>query len=169
MLDNLIQTDAAINPGNSGGALLDEHGKLIGINMAIYSQSGGNQGIGFAIPINQVKSITQELIDYGYIKRGWLGSSLIEISNEMKKYLKYDLPFGVYVESVSKSSPAAKAGIVPTDIITHIDGKLASEVFSTVRMIAAFTPETAHEFTIFRDGTNVKLNVVIGFRPKKTR
>ena len=117
--ENFIQTDASINPGNSGGALVDSRGALIGINSAIYSKSGGNNGIGFTIPSNMVKAIAKKLIIYGYIKRGVLGISVIDLNNKLKKFYKHNQ--GVVVVNTIKGFPAYKAGLKRGDLILKID------------------------------------------------
>lgn len=136
--EDFIQTDAAINPGNSGGALLNIKGELIGINTAIFSRSGGYQGIGFAIPVNMVKYIFDNLLDDGKITRGWLGVHIQEITSELAKQLKLSDSNGVLVSEVVKKSPADKGGLKRGDVIVKFDGvgvdspsKLRNKVAST--------------------------------------
>ncbi len=121
--ENFIQTDASINPGNSGGALVNLNGELIGINTAIFSRSGGNIGIGFAIPVNMAQDIMQQLIKYGKVKRGRLGAQAQDLTPELAQ--AFNIPFrrGAVVSHVDKDSPADKAGLKPGDIVTEINGK----------------------------------------------
>ncbi|MDH5396359.1 MAG: Do family serine endopeptidase, partial [Gammaproteobacteria bacterium] len=121
--ENFIQTDASINPGNSGGALVDLNGNLIGINTAIFSQSGGNIGIGFAIPINMANSIMQQLITSGEVKRGHLGAQAQDLTPQLAQ--AFNIPFrrGAVISHVDKDSPADRAGLKPGDIVTEINGK----------------------------------------------
>jgi len=121
--ENFLQTDASINPGNSGGALVNLHGQLIGINTAIFSKSGGNIGIGFAIPINMAHDIMQQLLEHGEVKRGRLGAQAQDLTAELAQ--AFDIPFrrGAVVSQVEKDSPADLAGLKPGDIVTEINGK----------------------------------------------
>ncbi len=121
--ENFIQTDASINPGNSGGALVNLRGELIGINTAIFSKSGGNIGIGFAIPINMAHDIMSQLIEYGEVKRGRLGAQAQDLTPELAQ--AFNIPFrrGAVIAHVDKGSPADKAGLRPGDIVTEINGK----------------------------------------------
>jgi len=118
-----IQTDAAINPGNSGGALVDVDGRLIGINTAIYSRSGGSNGIGFAIPSRLVQQVLSSAINGGVLSRPWLGASTGTVTSELSRALDLDRPAGAIIEEVWKSGPADKAGLKPGDVITQISGQ----------------------------------------------
>lgn len=119
--ENFIQTDAAINPGNSGGALINSYGELIGINTAIFSKSGGSQGIGFAIPLSLAKNVLTQIIEFGHVKRGWLGIAIQDMSIELVKSFGMDKVYGVIVNGVANTGPADKAGIKPGTVITHIN------------------------------------------------
>jgi Do/DeqQ family serine protease len=121
--EDFIQTDASINPGNSGGALVNLKGELIGINSAILSRSGGNIGIGFAIPVNMARSISEQLIKYGSVKRGLLGVNIYSLTPDMAKSLNIPNTAGVLVSQVTEGSAAEKAGIKPGDVITSINGQ----------------------------------------------
>jgi len=121
--EDFIQTDASINPGNSGGALVNLRGELVGINSAILSRSGGNIGIGFAIPVNMARSIMDQLLKYGSVKRGLLGVNIFSLTPDMAKSLNITNTQGVLVSQVTEGSAADKAGIKPGDVITNINGQ----------------------------------------------
>src|SRR5690606_583193 len=123
-----IQTDAAINPGNSGGALVDMAGKLVGINTAIFSRSGGSQGIGFAIPVNMVRVVVASARSGGSaVQRPWLGASLQAVTADIADSLGLKRPTGALVRSVTSGSPAAKAGLKAGDLITAVDGQTVDD------------------------------------------
>ena len=134
--EDFIQTDAAINPGNSGGALVNVKGELVGINTAIYSTSGGYQGIGFAIPSNMVKSVMDSLITKGKVVRGWLGISIQEITPELAKQFNLKDETGALIGDVVEKSPAEKAGLKRGDVILEFDGKKVEEINILRNMIA---------------------------------
>lgn len=165
-LDNLIQTDAAINPGNSGGALIDVHGNLVGINLAIISRSGGSQGIGFAIPINLAKGIMSQLIKTGHIIRGWIGAQLQDLNNELKSNLGYNEDYGVYVQGVIRNSPAQKAGILPGDIILKINNIDLKSVSETIKLVGSLQPNKNYAIEVFRKFKFYSFSVLIGQVPK---
>jgi Do/DeqQ family serine protease len=165
-LDNLIQTDAAINPGNSGGALIDVHGNLVGINLAIISRSGGSQGIGFAIPINLAKDIMEQLIKTGHIVRGWIGAQLQDINTELKSRLGYNEEFGVYVQGVIRNSPAQKAGILPGDIIVKINNMDVKSVSEAVKLVGSLQPNKNYSIEVFRKFKFYSFSVLISQVPK---
>lgn len=121
-VENFIQTDAAINPGNSGGALINLKGELVGINTAIASRNGGYQGYGFAVPINLARRVSEDIIQYGSVQRGYIGIVLGDIDAAMAKVLKMDIPYGVLVQDILPDSPAQTAGLQQMDIILQIDG-----------------------------------------------
>ena len=120
--ENFIQTDASINPGNSGGALINLRGELIGINTAIVGPSGGNVGIGFAVPINMARSVIQQLVAHGEVKRGRLGVDVDDLTPDIAEALHIDAPGGAVVSKVEQGSPARRAGLLPGDVIIAIDG-----------------------------------------------
>lgn len=165
-LDNLIQTDAAINPGNSGGALIDVHGNLVGINLAIISRSGGSQGIGFAIPINLAKGIMEQLIKTGHIVRGWIGAQLQDLNTELKSHLGYNEDYGVYVQGVIRNSPAQKAGILPGDIILKINNIDVKTVSEAVKVVGSLHPNKNYSIEVFRKFKFYSFAVLIGQVPK---
>ena len=169
MLDNLIQTDAAINPGNSGGALIDAYGKLIGINMAIISQSGGYQGIGFAIPVDTAKDVMTQLIETGHIIRGWLGTHLRPIDEDMRKYLEIEeKEGGVYVAATVRSSPAQQAGILPGDVILKINDEKIKNIHRAVQLAGDLKPEKDYPIEVFRKGEYLTFSVRVKQRPENT-
>jgi len=122
-----IQTDAAINPGNSGGALVDVHGRLVGVNTAIYSKSGGSLGIGFAIPANMVRQVVQSALEGGKVHRPWFGAKLQTVTRDIAESLGIDRPAGALVKQMHKNSPAVRAGLRPGDVIVQIEDKAVSD------------------------------------------
>jgi serine protease Do len=137
--DDFIQTDAPINPGNSGGPLFNERGEVVGINTAIFSQSGGNVGIGFAIPINLAKKLVPELEESGHVTRAWLGVTIQKLTPDLAQSLGVEPARGALVAEVSPGSPAAASGIEPGDVITRYDGKAVDE-HAALPMLVASTP-----------------------------
>ena len=161
-IENFIQTDAAINSGNSGGALLNLKGQLIGINTAIMAPSGGNIGIGFAIPSNMVKNVVHQLLDFGEVKRGMLGVTGTELNADLAESFGYDKRNGAFVNEVQPNSAADKAGIKSGDIITSVNGKEVTS-FGQLRAIVA-TQRAGSKLTVgvFRDGRQMNVDVVLG-------
>jgi len=158
-LENFIQTDAAINRGNSGGALVNLNGELIGINTAILASSGGNIGIGFAIPGNMAMNLAQQLIEFGEVKRGQLGIKGTEMTADMAKAFKVDAQRGAFVSEVLPKSAAATAGIKSGDIITAIDGKPITS-FAELRVkIGTTAPGKEVKIGLLRDGKPLTLTV----------
>ena len=136
--ENFIQTDASINPGNSGGALVDSRGALIGINSAILSRSGGNNGIGFAIPSNMAKRVALSLIEKGRIDRGYIGVSISDLNNDLKEVYKND--HGALILNIEKNSPAQKAGLKRGDLILEIDGKTIKDANDLKNLVGSIAP-----------------------------
>ncbi len=159
--EDMIQTDAAINPGNSGGPLLNLDAKVVGINTAIASRSGGYQGIGFAIPISMARAIMKQLIDNGKVVRGWLGVAIQKLTPELSKSFDYK-GTGIVVADVSPGTPAAKAGIESGDIIVSLDGKEVREVSAFRNRIAQLAPGTKIELEVVRSGNSRKLTAQVG-------
>jgi serine protease DegQ len=165
--ENFIQTDAAINPGNSGGALVDTKGNLIGINTAIYSRSGGNMGIGFAIPINTAKQVMESILTNGSVTRGWIGVEPQNLSKELAESL--NLPkdtTGVLISGVLEGGPADKAGMKPGDVLTQVNSQAVSDVATLLNRIAQTSPGDEAKINLLRKGKTVTLKVQIGKRPK---
>ena len=159
--ENFIQTDAAINSGNSGGALVNLNGELIGINTAILGPNGGNVGIGFAIPTNMMKNLTDQIIEFGEVKRGMLGVQGGEITSELAEALGYSSSKGAFVSQVVADSPADKAGVKAGDIIVSLNGRNI-ESFSELRAnIATLGPGKKVRIGIVRDGKQKTMNVTL--------
>ena len=167
--ENFIQTDAAINPGNSGGALIDSQGNLIGINTAIYSQSGGSLGIGFAIPISTARNVMEQIIQNGTVTRGWIGVEAQEITPELAD--SFGLPDidGALIAGVQRGSPAESAGIKPGDILLTVDGKSVKDPQVMLDLIAGQKPGETVPFKLRREKSVVDAKVRIGKRPSQRR
>ena len=167
--ENFIQTDAAINQGNSGGALIDATGKLVGINTAILSQSGGSIGIGFAIPVSTAKQVMDQLIATGAVTRGWIGVELQEITPDLAESFKLGTTAGVLVAGIQRGSPADRAGIKPGDIIMLVDGTPAKDPDSMRNLIVALTPGKITTLKLKRGQSDIELQVKAGKRPEAKR
>ncbi len=163
--ENFIQTDAAINPGNSGGALINALGELIGINTAIFSKSGGSQGIGFAIPIDIAKDVMIQIIRYGHVRRGWLGVETRNISKKLIQLYQLRVDKGVLISGVLRNGPADKAGIEPGDVITKIDGQVVENSKTLIDLIAFKPPNTKLRIEGVRGKKRFKVTIVTGERP----
>ena len=171
--ENFIQTDAAINPGNSGGALVDVNGNLQGINTAIYSRSGGSLGIGFAIPVSTAKQVMEGIVKDGVVTRGWIGVEPQDLSPELavtfgiKNVTKSrDSLQGVIITGVLQGAPAAKAGIVPGDVIVSIAGKPIRNVSELLTQVSSIKPGSSEKFGIIRKEMPLELMVAAGTRPR---
>ncbi len=163
--ENFIQTDAAINPGNSGGALINAHGQMIGINTAIFSRSGGSQGIGFAIPSDLVTSVLQGITEEGRVVRGWLGIEIQEMTPALAESFGTEDAWGLIIAGIFRDSPAHQAGLQPGDILFSIDAKPITSGRSAMGQIAATKPGTVMEMGLLRNGEKLTLKVTIGDRP----
>ncbi len=162
-----IQTDAAINPGNSGGALVDLSGRLVGINSAIYSRSGGSMGIGFAIPVNMVKSVIAAAEHGGQtVKRPWLGAKLQNVTKDIADSLGLDRPVGAAVLSVTSNSPAAKAGLRRGDVILQIDGQDVDDAEGLNFRIAAKPLGGVASLSLLRDGKTIAAPLQLAAAPE---
>jgi serine protease Do len=162
--DDLIQTDAAINPGNSGGPLINLDGEVVGMNTAILSRTGGNLGIGFAIPVNAIRDIKDTLISGKTVERGFLGVGLQNVTPDMAKYFKAEPNKGAIIAEISKDSPAAKSGLKQDDIVLQFDGKPVKDRDSLRNMVAMTKPESTAKLTILRDGKEETVSVAVGKR-----
>ena len=164
--EEFIQTDAAINPGNSGGALINASGELIGINSAIYSRSGGSQGIGFAIPISMAKGVMTQIIEQGHVVRGWLGIEAQDMTPQLAE--SFSLPFahGMLINGIMRDGPADNAGLEPGDIITAINGETVVDTSSAMKLISAQRPDTIIRLGGLRNGEAFIARVRVQQRPQ---
>jgi Do/DeqQ family serine protease len=163
--ENFIQTDAAINPGNSGGALVDVNGSLLGINTAIYSRSGGNMGIGFAIPVNTARQVLEGLVRNGQVTRGWIGVEPVELNSDLAETFGIQQTEGVIITGVLQNGPAFKAGLKPGDVLLAVGEKDVRNVSELLTLIAAQTPGTAVKMRIKRRNADMTLEVTPAQRP----
>jgi serine protease Do len=165
--EDFIQTDASINPGNSGGALTDVLGRLVGINTAILSRTGGNQGVGFAVPVNIALNVMEQIIQHGHVTRGYLGIYIQPLTPALAK--AFDLPEhkGALVASVSPRSPAAQAGIKEGDVITEFNGKPITDSRQLRLMVAQTPPDTKADVRYLRGGKEQDAKVTLGELPKQ--
>ncbi|MBN1434585.1 Do family serine endopeptidase [Candidatus Fermentibacterales bacterium] len=165
--ENYIQTDAAINPGNSGGALVDLDGRLVGVNTAIASRTGSYQGVGFAIPVEVVESVLDDLIDHGYVLRGWLGVVIQDLSPELARQFDAgeEAGRGILVSDVLPDTPAEHGGLMRGDILLELDGREIVSVAQFRSDIAFMKPGDTAELDLLRDGRRRSLSVDLGQRP----
>ena len=171
--ENFIQTDAAINPGNSGGALVDVRGGLIGINTAIVAPSGGNQGIGLAIPTNMVRHVMEQLLVYGRVARGWLGVVIQPVGSKEAAVFGLDAPRGALVGDATPDGPAARGpdaggtrgGLARGDVIVEFNGDPVADVRALRLRIAEAEPDSTVRLTVVRDGRERDLSVTLGEMP----
>src|SRR5581483_8026261 len=159
--DDFIQTDAPINPGNSGGPLIDMHGKVVGINTSIFSRSGGNIGIGFAIPINLARDLIPDLREKGHVTRGWLGVMIQKVTPDIAESLGLPGSKGALVADVVKDGPAAKAGIKTGDVITSFDGHVVKESTELPLLVARTPIGRDVEVKVLRNGKEEAVSVKI--------
>ncbi len=163
---DFIQTDASINPGNSGGPLLDVHGRLVGINTVIASKTGQSAGIGFAIPINMIKNLLDDLKDKGVVIRGWLGVTIQTLTDDLAKNLGLSSTKGALISEVVEDSPADKAGIQKMDVVISYDNVEIKDSGHLSRMVAGTSVDKEINITVIREGKEKKFTVDIGERPK---
>jgi len=163
--EDFIQTDAAINPGNSGGALVNGRGELVGINSAIFSTSGGYQGIGFAIPTSMAKTVMDSLIRHGKVTRGWLGVTIQSLTPELAKQFNIVEETGVLVGDIVEGSPAEKAGLKRGDVIFEFEGKKIDDPNQLRNMVASVVPGSEVEAKIIRDNRTLPVNITISEMP----
>ncbi|MFO1450327.1 MAG: DegQ family serine endoprotease [Opitutaceae bacterium] len=167
--EDFIQTDAAINPGNSGGALVDIQGRLIGINTAILSRSGGFQGVGLAVPANLVGHVANSLVQHGKVVRGYLGVGAQDVTPALAEHLGLKARSGALVSDVAPGSPAAKAGLESGDVITSVNGEKVEDANRLTFAIGAISPGTKVDLGILRDGKAKQVDVTTIERPKTGR
>jgi serine protease Do len=163
--EDFIQTDASINPGNSGGALVDAEGRLVGINTAILSRTGGNQGIGFAVPVNLARYVMERIVVDGKVTRGYLGVKIQPITSDIAKQSKLSQPVGALIAEVTPGSPGEQAGLKPGDIVTELDGKKVTDSRQLQLMVAEKPPGSRVTMKIVRDGKEQTLTVQLGELP----
>ena len=163
--EDFIQTDAAINQGNSGGALIDAHGSLIGINTAIFSQSGGSQGIGFAIPARLAAEVMQAIIANGRVIRGWLGVEVQPLSAEQAAEAGLEFGQGIVVSGLYREGPAWQAGLKPGDVIVSIDNVPAINGRSAMNQVARAKPGQKVNMKVLREGETMNFSAEVGVRP----
>jgi serine protease DegS len=163
--ENFIQTDAAINPGNSGGALVNGRGELVGINTAIFSRTGGSQGIGFAIPVSLARGVMQQIIERGHVTRGWLGVEIQDLTPELAESFGLKEARGVIVAGVLKGGPADKAGLQPGDVLQKVGPQTIANVHEALNAIAQAKPGSEVVLEGLREGKTVRLRSISGERP----
>ncbi len=167
--ENFIQTDAAINPGNSGGALVDTQGQLLGINTAIYSRSGGNMGIGFAIPASTARQVMEALVKDGAVTRGYIGVEPRDLDTELRETFDLKAERGVVITGVLQSGPAAAAGLKPGDVVTKVGAASVANVPQLLAAVAALKPGEPAAFEVQRKTERLALNITPAIRPKQQR
>ncbi|RMT85892.1 hypothetical protein ALP39_04543 [Pseudomonas marginalis pv. marginalis] len=163
--EDFIQTDAAINPGNSGGALVDANGNLTGINTAIFSKSGGSQGIGFAIPVKLAMEVMKSIIEHGQVIRGWLGIEVQPLTKELAESFGLTGRPGIVVAGIFRDGPAQKAGLQLGDVILNINGEPAGDGRKSMNQVARIKPTDKVAILVMRNGKEIKLSAEIGLRP----
>ena len=169
VFENFIQTDAAINPGNSGGALVDTQGRLLGINTAIYSRSGGSMGIGFAIPVSTARQVLDSIVRDGQVVRGWIGVEPQELNAELAETFKVRSKAGVIITGVLQNGPAAQAGVRPGDVIVSVAGQPVKNVTELLSAVAALQPGAASKLGVERREGSLEIQVTPGKRQQAKR
>jgi serine protease DegQ len=163
--ENFIQTDAAINPGNSGGALVDSAGNLVGVNSAIYSRTGGSQGIGLAIPISIARQVMEQIVQSGSVTRGWVGVEVQDLTPELAESFNLKNAEGALIAGVLKGGPADTGGIRPGDILLAVNGGKVSDSATLLNLIAALKPGADARLTVARKQQSMDLKIQVGRRP----
>jgi serine protease Do len=163
--EDFIQTDAAINPGNSGGALVSAEGRLIGINTAIMSRSGGNQGVGFAIPASMARNVTDQIIHGGRVSRAFLGVMIQPITSDLARAFKLSKSEGALISDVNPGSPAERAGLKPGDVVTKVDDHVVSDARALRLMIGEMSPGKTVQLAVVRDGIERRYSVTLAEQP----
>ena len=164
--ENFIQTDAAINPGNSGGALVDAQGRLLGINTAIFSRTGGNNGIGFAIPVSIARQVMEGLVRDGSITRGWIGVESRDLTAEIAEAVGLPIQHGALVTGVQREGPAGAGGVRPGDVVVAVAGKPIANTAELLNAVASLAPKSEAKIDVQRGAQVLQLDVVVAQRPK---
>ncbi len=167
--ENFIQTDAAIHPGNSGGALVDANGNLVGINTAIYSQTGASMGIGYAIPVSIAKQVMEQIIQKGSVTRGWIGVGVQEVTKELAESFKLLKAGGVLISQVERGGPADKAGVKPGDILLAVNDNPVADSTGMLNLIASLQPGQLAKLKLAREQAETDVTVTVGRRPGPQR
>ena len=165
--ENFIQTDAAINFGNSGGALVDTHGNLLGINSAIYSQTGGSIGIGFAIPVSTARTVLESIIKHGQVVRGWIGIESQDITPELATSFGLGRQSGAIIAGVVRNGPADRAGVRPGDILLAVEGKPVANTGEMLNLVAQLEPGARATLKLMRENRESTVDVTVGKRPRQ--
>ncbi|MBZ5674965.1 MAG: Do family serine endopeptidase [Acidobacteriia bacterium] len=165
--EDFIQTDAAINPGNSGGALIDTRGALIGINTAILSRAGGNQGVGFAIPANMARDVMDQILKTGKVVRGWLGVSIQPVTGPMARAFGLSEARGALISGVAQDSPAARASLATGDVIVELNGRKITESRDLQLEVGRMRPGAEATMKLIRDGKERSVSVKLGEAPEE--
>ena len=163
--ENFIQTDAAINPGNSGGALVDAAGNLVGVNSAIYSRTGGSQGIGFAIPVSIARQVMEQIIKTGSVTRGWVGIEVQDLTPELADSFGLTGTDGALIAGVLKGGPADAGGVRPGDILLAVNGKKVVDSAALLNLIADLSPGERAQLNVARKQKQLDLSIRVGRRP----
>jgi serine protease DegQ len=163
--ENFIQTDAAINPGNSGGALVDGAGNLVGINSAIYTRTGGSQGIGFAIPVSLARQVMEQIIRDGGVTRGWVGIEVQDLSPELAESFDLTATEGALIAGVLKGGPADRGGIKPGDVLLKVNQSTVTDSASLLNLIAALKPGEQAMLSVSRKKQQMEFSVKVEKRP----
>lgn len=164
--EDFIQTDAAINPGNSGGALVDGSGALVGINTAIFSRSGGSQGIGFAVPVDLAREVMAALVTDGRVVRGWIGVEIVALTPEIADSLNLSAREGVLLSGVLQEGPSAAAGLRPGDVVQRIDDQPIANEIEFMRQVAGLKPGSQARLGVRRGRESLAINVKVQQRPR---
>ena len=164
--ENFIQTDAAINPGNSGGALVDTEGRLLGINTAIYSRTGGSLGIGFAIPASTARQVMEQIVATGSVTRGYIGVEPQDLTPELAEAFKLPRKDGAIIAGVMRNGPADRAGVKVGDILVEVEGQQVTNTATMLNVIAQLKPGSSARFRFVRDNGTIEIPIRIGKRPK---
>ncbi|MFM7254264.1 MAG: S1C family serine protease [Betaproteobacteria bacterium] len=167
--ENFIQTDAAINPGNSGGPLVDAEGRLLGINTAIYSRTGGSLGIGFAIPASTVRTVVEQIVASGSVTRGYIGVEPQDITPEMAEAFRLARREGAIIAGLLRNGPAEKAGVKIGDILLEVDGQAVRNTAGMLNLISQLKPGAEADLKFLREGREVSLRITVAKRPKPGR